>query len=211
MKPSTLAALLAGDLENAIISETPSGIEAQGARGQKDFVADETLPIKCNFCKRGELEEMGIVFGDPVDDLFVEVQLPEGWEKVPTSHSMWSELVDEKGRKRASIFYKAAFYDRDAFIGTTLRFSRSVDPVCGWGEPDYKKHEWHCVVTDCGEVVWASDKRVEPEPEYPRPFTEEHRLAWLAWSDRKDALSKLGDGWLASHYPDWQDPSAYWG
>jgi hypothetical protein len=44
------------------------------------------------------------------------VSLPPGWKVVPTDHSMWSDLVDAKGEKRASIFYKAAFYDRDAFI-----------------------------------------------------------------------------------------------
>lgn len=29
---------------------------------------------------------------------------------------MWSYLVDELGRRRGAIFYKAAFYDRDAFM-----------------------------------------------------------------------------------------------
>lgn len=114
---AAMVATLAGDFENAMIAATPEGIEAQEAQGQKDFVANNTLPIQCNFCTRKQLEEMGIVFGEPVDDLFVEVQLPEGWKKVPTGHSMWSDLVDAEGNKRASIFYKAAFYDRDAFIG----------------------------------------------------------------------------------------------
>jgi hypothetical protein len=117
ISPAAMIAALTGDLENAMIAATPGGIEAQEARGQKDFVANNTLPIKCNFCTREQLEEMGIVFGEPVDDLFVEVQLPKGWKKVPTDHSMWSDLVDAEGHKRASIFYKAAFYDRDAFIG----------------------------------------------------------------------------------------------
>ena len=29
---------------------------------------------------------------------------------------MWSDLLDDKGVKRGSIFYKAAFYDRSAFL-----------------------------------------------------------------------------------------------
>lgn len=56
MKFSTLKALLNRDLENAIVSETPGGIEAQEARGQRDFVASESLPRKCNNCSRHQLD-----------------------------------------------------------------------------------------------------------------------------------------------------------
>jgi len=96
-------------LENAIVASTPGGIEAQERTGQLAFVANESLPIDG---PRDLLEAMGIEFGEPIDDLFIEARLPEGWQKVATSHSMHSDLVDDKGRRRASIFYKAAFYDR---------------------------------------------------------------------------------------------------
>lgn len=61
---------------------------------------------------------LGIKFGDPVtgDDLFREATLPEGWSKHATAHSMYSEIVDETWAVRATVFYKAAFYDRSAFI-----------------------------------------------------------------------------------------------
>jgi len=209
MKPSTLAALLADDIENAIISETSGGIEAQEARGQRDFVASDILPMRCNYGTREQLEAMGIIFGEPVDDLFVEVQLPEGWEKIPTDHSMWSKLLDEKGRERATIFYKAAFYDRSAHLSLSRRFSYGVKPVCGYDDPDYRQHEWHCVVTDCDEVVWTSDERVEPEPEYSLD-DEEKKQAWRGWSDRKETMGELGLAWLEEYYPDWQNPLAYW-
>jgi len=79
MTPAALGALLRGDKENFIGASTPGGIEAQEARGQRDFVVNETLPIKCNFCEREQLEQMGIVFSDEIDSLFVRVQLP-GYE-----------------------------------------------------------------------------------------------------------------------------------
>ncbi len=107
-----LMALLNGDDENAMVAATPGGIEAQEARGQQQFVNTSTLPIEV---RNGTYEAHGITVGEPVDDLFVSVTLPDGWKKVPTSHSMWSDLIDEQGRVRASIFYKAAFYDRSAF------------------------------------------------------------------------------------------------
>lgn len=202
VSPATLTALLNGDLENAIISATPGGIEHQEARGQVQFVADETLPIECHSCTREQLEQMGIVFGKPVDDLFIAVQLPGGWRKVPTSHSMWSKLVDEQGRERARIFYKAAFYDRSAHIGLSRRFSISVDPVLGYDDPNYRDGEWVCNVTDCGKVVWASQEKLGPEPG--------GKEAWQAWYAAQDNLHDLGKAWLQENYPDWESPLAHW-
>jgi hypothetical protein len=50
------------------------------------------------------------------DPIFCLAELPKGWKKRPTEHSMWSELVDENNVVKAEIFYKAAFYDRSAFM-----------------------------------------------------------------------------------------------
>jgi hypothetical protein len=88
-------------------------IYAQEAQGQQSLVNSTRLP------KRGDwdsLGAMGVVRGADVDDLFCEATLPAGWQKVATDHSMWSSLMDENGNEKASIFYKAAFYDRDAFF-----------------------------------------------------------------------------------------------
>lgn len=91
-----------------------SAIYAQEAAGQKSFVGSTTLPTEVQ--RKELLEAAGVKFLGPVegDNLFQYVELPEGWQKQPTDHSMWSKLVDEQGRERASIFYKAAFYDRRA-------------------------------------------------------------------------------------------------
>ncbi len=103
-------------LENLMAAATPGGIEKQEAQGQKHFVASESLPRKC---PKHELEKLGFVFGENIDGdsgLFVQVKMPKGWKKRATNHSMWSELLDDTGKVRASIFYKAAFYDKDAFL-----------------------------------------------------------------------------------------------
>ena len=202
---ATLRALAEGDLDNALISMMPGGIENQGAQGQRDFVASTTLPIKINHGTKKDFEAMGIVFGRDIDDLFCEAQLPEGWEKRPTDHSMWSDLVDDKGRKRAAIFYKAAFYDRRASLSIVGRFSHEVKPVLGYDNPDYRTGEWHVVVLDCGEPVWEADQRVAPEPN-----ASKDKEGWLAWLDSKDALYKLSEAWLDEHYPEWREPTSYW-
>ena len=94
------------------------GIEAQEKAGQVQLVASDVLPTESLYGAREKLEAAGCVFGEPVEDdpLFTPVTLPPGWKKVGTEHDMWSSVVDDQGRERASIFYKAAFYDRKAHI-----------------------------------------------------------------------------------------------
>lgn len=95
-----------------------SMVERQEAQGQRELVTDDTLPVDMNQECKSKLEDAGVVFGDTVagDRLFRLCKLPAGWKKVATDHSMWSDLVDDQGVKRASIFYKAAFYDRRASL-----------------------------------------------------------------------------------------------
>ncbi len=108
-------------------------IEGQEKRGQSELVNSCQLPSRHGgHGKDGsafeQYEKMGIkVIGlTKGDTMFAEVELPEGWKKRGTGHSMWNELVDDKGRVRATFFYKAAFYDRDAFIHFERRFNISI-------------------------------------------------------------------------------------
>ena len=114
MTPAALAALANGDIDNAAIAATPGGIEAQEAAGQATFCAQEILPK--DHGDREAYEALGFRFGEDYDDIFVNASLPSGWAKRATDHSMWSDIVDENGTVRARVFYKAAFYDRRAFM-----------------------------------------------------------------------------------------------
>ncbi len=100
---------------NLVTAMGEGGIEAQEAQGQQQLVESQQLPAKGDW---EALRKLGVKRGDPVegDDLFVNAELPAGWEKRATDHSMWSEILNKEGEKVASIFYKAAFYDRDAFF-----------------------------------------------------------------------------------------------
>lgn len=187
--------------EALITGNSSNAIENQEKRGQSDFVNSEVLPKKCNGCNRKQLENIGIVFGKDADDIFVYVVLPNGWKKNPTDHSMWSNLVDDKGRKRASIFYKAAFYDRDAHISLDHRFSYEVRPVGGWGKGDEKY--WQAIVTDGNEILWKG-KEFGPKPDYS------NRELSLKWMDEKDKMGQQAESWLKQKYPDWQNVLAYW-
>lgn len=97
---------------------TPSMIEAQEAQGQRELINSAQLPVDIDPISRAKLESAGVVFGavSKGDPMFRTATLPAGWRKAATSHSMWSDLLDENGDKRAAIFYKAAFYDRSAHM-----------------------------------------------------------------------------------------------
>ncbi len=100
------------------IGGNPRAIEDQEARGQQQLVESPQLPTDCRGDIRKALEAAGVLFGPPMEDdpIFCRATLPAGWKKRATEHSMWSELVDQDGEVRAAIFYKAAFYDRSAFM-----------------------------------------------------------------------------------------------
>lgn len=101
--------------QRATGNASAAAIERQEARGQFEFANSDVMP------KTGAgdelLRQLGFQLGEDVkgDRLFRYAKLPPGWTKRATDHSLWTDLVDGEGRKRGSIFYKAAFYDRDAF------------------------------------------------------------------------------------------------
>ena len=125
-------------LLGAMSDGTSDYITGMEADGQRQFVGSEQMPSRSPIA---ELEALGFVFGDPDprDPLFRPCTLPTGWVKRRTGHDMWSEIVDDKGRKRVSIFYKAAFYDRDAFDRITPPTSGLSDAIWGDQEPQQVK------------------------------------------------------------------------
>lgn len=186
MKPATLHALVRGDINNAIMSETPGGIEAQEAAGQHELCQTSRLPRQMlHGCTRERLEAMGIVFHGEVDDLFVAVTLPDGWAVVPTEHHMWNELIDEKKRKRAAIFYKAAFCDRSSHISLNCRYR--ID-----GYRDAGNDTFATAVVDADKVLFETEPRRKDE--------------WAKGDQQYDKAK----AWLTEHFPDWDSPLAYW-
>jgi hypothetical protein len=200
-------------LAEAMVCGASNAIENQEARGQVHLSTSDVLPIDCNRQDRGVFERMGIVFQEPVDDLFVRVDLPAGWKKVPCNHPMWTDLVDNLGRKRAVIFYKAAFYDRSAHMNALIRLAYMTQPEGGYTD-DFaadKLKPRECVVLDAATdgVLWRMV--IAPEPPYRACDDDpEARQAWLAWQEKRSYMEFLAEKWLNQNYPDWRDPAAYW-
>lgn len=107
-----------------LFGRDPGGIEAMEARGQSELVHSEVLPTDGLKKHKALLERWGFTIGEPVSDdpLFTRATLPSGWKRRKTDHLMWSEILDEQGRVRLRLFYKAAFYDRRAHTSLEPRY-----------------------------------------------------------------------------------------
>jgi len=180
----------------------PAEIERSESRGQRELVAAAVLPTDGMHRpeQRAIWEAIGIKLGSPVagDEMFTNVTLPAGWAKRATDHSMWSDLVDDKGRIRARIFYKAAFYDRSARITPVTRFTVGRD----FDRSDYNEVMQYRVL-DSGSPVFAS-------AEHPI-----HRVNgkqdWEATDRAEQQARDECKAWLdANGYPDFANPVAYW-
>jgi hypothetical protein len=193
-------------LADAMIRGPSGSIEAMEARGTQQLAKSSVLPSKglvkdktgrADFCEWAE--KCGIKVLGPVegDDLFVNVELPPGWKQECTDHSMHNDLVDERGRKRAGIFYKAAFYDRKADIRPESRFHATYE--CN--RDDFEDKRCWPVVKDCGEEIWKGEI-LEPAPSPWNPDGDPCMQMEIA---RKRARE-----WLEERYPDHEDLNAYW-
>ena len=207
MTPAAVSAALEGDIKNALIASTPGGIERQEAEGQADMVRGCRLPKRLNRYKTDKLtaeqayERMGIKVTGEYDDIFLNVELPDGWKLEPTEHDMWSHLKDSKGRARANVFYKAAFYDRSAHIDINSRFRCAVEPEdrykSGVSAQERGKIPWQGVVYDSDKEIFATKPRMLKGGYEKREKAEEKML-----NECKKFLEK--------NYPEWGSEFAYW-
>lgn len=188
--PAELLAYLKGDVDNYVIATEDHGIEKQEARGQLNFVRSETLPkelMHSHDSKEVIYKALGIEILGEADDLFDKVKLPDGWTKKATDHSMWSELYDEKGRKRASMFYKAAYYDRSAHIGFNKRYTAYYERFGDHDIDSSEKKKFVSTIKKDGVEIWRSEE--------PMEYNEVHEFS------KKMLLEK---------YPKAESELAYW-
>lgn len=176
-------------------------IEHQEKQGQGELVNSHNLPTQVDSESKAALTAAGVVFGPPVegDEMFCAAILPAGWKKESTDHSMWSKLVDDKGRTRAMIFYKAAFYDRSAHMSAERRFNVRTDY-----DRREKSGEAVAFVEDCGKRIHETAPIALPKMD---PSDRKGVSEYYALTDRASALATE---WLAKHFPRWEDAAAYW-
>jgi hypothetical protein len=186
-----------GMLLDAMAGGPDNAIERMEAAGQAELCMSDVLPSRGIEKVREMIESAGGSIGSLVhgDTIFVNVTLPAGWKKRSTDHSMWSELIDDKGRRRAGIFYKAAFYDRSAHISPDRRFSYDL-----YSHEITADGELTANITDaCGLVEYAITRKID--------MNDEERSRQYKLRDRVGNELRV---WLSENWPNWQDCSAYW-
>lgn len=104
---------------NFMAASSPGGIEAQERMGQKD-VCRKTMIPKEMIPNRRAYEDMGIHIRNDANDIFFSADYPKDWTIKPTNNPYYSLIIDNTGKERAQIFYKAAFYDKSAYIRLTI-------------------------------------------------------------------------------------------
>ena len=178
----------------------PNDILFRGATAEMTWEERNEIATQNNVeYTRKQYETVGIEVVDEYDDLFWNVKLPEGWVIKATKHSMWNELFDDKDRKRANFFYKAAFYDRDAFINFNTRFHVCVDHIADPSE-DYeiwKESDYQGIIKD-GDMIIYCTACIPASGSY----TGDDEI--------KMKLRKELEAFMAEHYPDYENSNAYW-
>ncbi|MEU8040937.1 hypothetical protein [Streptosporangium sp. NPDC049078] len=149
-----------------------AAIERQEKQGQLELVSSAVIPADLNGGSEDDLRALGFTLGDPVpgDKLFRYADLPARWKKEGSDHAMWSYIVDEQGRQRCSIFYKAAFYDRSAHISVTSVYGYVNECLYGGTTP----------VLD---ESWATREAVLKALEEVRQSEQESVEVWAGRSD----------------------------
>lgn len=179
-----------------------NNIESQEAEGQKEFCQESLMPKKNNSYGiqddiLTQYKKLGIeIIGDH-DELFYKVKLPKGWKRIPTEHSMWNKLIDEQGRQRALIFYKAAFYDERSHFCISCRFTIRINN-------DYYEHKVEKYNDDMkywGELL-DGEKVIYTTPKIFSEFKFENPI--------EKQLTAQTKGWCQDHQIQIDNPYANW-
>jgi len=140
-------------------------LEAQQKRDVENIVETQLLPIKHGDGKEKEqneyrnwLQVSGITVVEQYDNLMMRVLLPEGWTFKRDAGGYWTYVLDEKGRKRASFFYKSAFWDRESFFCFDRRFS-VYGTVADYNRKEFEQKPKY--IQDGFEESWMDIEKAE--------------------------------------------------
>lgn len=198
--------------ENFIAAATPGGIERQEREKQRELVKYDQLPIKLG-SPMELFMKLGFKFGKHLDKMLQEGTLPEGWKKIPSPfHSMYSYVLDAKGRSRWTIFFKGAFYDYEAF-GWALSRRYTVRVQCDYNfKGQGEKPVWGEVHDNGVEFDRKEEYHGGIKPKIIYRSQEPFFVPKNVWDiERVEKMIRLEmEMWIEEKYPQYEDPLAYW-
>lgn len=164
------------------------GIETVETAEQNRAQAECNLPIRMIPSKEA-FEALGFIFEDIDDDILCKATLPKGWKLKASENEYGTDLIDEKGRKRGSSFYKGAFYDRNGHMNLSQRFNIAYNAT----NPEKWEGPYTVLVKDAdGTILFTAGK-------YEKIYSDEYC-----------ALMDQAEEYLRTNYPEWKDPTKYW-
>lgn len=198
---------------------TGQAIMDQEKREQVRMIAIQTLPKQGDSFFKLSISEcykkLGIEIIEAYDDLFYKVELPPEWKIKPLEHSMWSNLVDDKGRKRAIIFYKGAFYDRSASISFCCRYTHEIIPEDEYQlDTSFEKRangKYFGVVYDAEQEIFRT-KEMHVKTKLIRDDRNRERIK-RHYSEKEKIERILREqciNFLKERFPNCEDIFAYW-
>lgn len=156
--------------------------------GQRQLVESTDLPTQGS--DDPAFLALGFTFGEPHkhDPLFRPATLPAGWKKQAKEHAMGSSVVDELGRERVSVFYKAAYYDRraDMHLNTVYGYVMHLEyekgtPVLddAWATPEAVTASARGLIADAKQALDLYRGRAD---DYARKRSAEAEKT-IAWAE----------------------------
>jgi hypothetical protein len=204
-------------LRGLIGEDLDTSVKEMGKQQQAEMSTRQQLPITGTINSeesKAHFETLGFVFGNELDNLFVEATFPEGWKIKQTEHYMRSDLLDEKDRVRGVVFFKPDFWDRKAHITLRCRYKAGCEKDYDWLDEHEKEYENSGdAYTDlpCSAVVRDYDETILHQfgPVTARQLNVNWRVG-LGGSGLDDDLTLLARSWVSLNFPDWKNPTAYW-
>ena len=176
MKPRNLSAEVDDNPALGLALCLAGLVEVTERQGAAEVVASSVIPTEMQGVDDAALVALGFVLGPVCEDdpLFRAVTLPDGWSRVSGGGAgYWTFLVDPAGRRRFVLFYKAAFYDRRAYLEALPRFGIRV------------RDDHRCVLVELSDdrvLLWT-----DPAPSAPE--------AWGYWGAMRRRADEVLSGW----------------
>mgnify|MGYP001571938955 CR=1 FL=1 len=190
-------------IDGATVAGLPAYIENMEAVGTRQLFGSDILPADMTPADTAEWQTLGFAFGDPVDGdpLFRRATLPDGWRREGSGDPRGGYLVDPRGIRRVTIWYKAAFYDRRAdMVLVNVGGDLARTAIYGDGEPTAP---WD-LLTDAerADVVKAAEAYARNAAECPQVYGK--RLP------RAEALLAQAEAFFLSNIVDIPDDLYRW-
>jgi hypothetical protein len=152
------------------------------------------LPVDMGEDDHQILKQCGVKFNGLVegDEIFENVELPDGWSVVESDNPEWFSLDDDNGNSRAVIYYSTSYYKRYAWLRVSRRFAVVPDYAFEDENPEAR-----VCVTDYGVTVFTTMAY-----SYDSSSREQYEVA-------KESAQKEASTWLEENYPHWKNHLAY--